>query len=86
MDNNWLPLADVRAASKRAQARRRYHQQMRILRDDRRSFVARVMAEAAAQGPLPYGWRAALARVLGVNRSTLTRDVQALTAAPSCPE
>jgi len=84
--SNWLPLADVRAASKRAQARRRYHQQMQILRDDRRSFVARVMAEAAARGPLPYGWRAALARILGVNRSTVTRDVQALTTAPPCRE
>ena len=59
---------------------------MQILRDERRSFVARVMAEAAAKGPLPYGWRAALARFLGVNRSTLTRDVQALMAGPPCRE
>ena len=78
MSIDWIPLSDLRAASKRAQARRRYHQQLRIARDQRRAFIARVLAETAARGPLPRGLRARLARLLGVHKSVVTRDCQAL--------
>ena len=81
MSIDWIPLSDLRAASKRAQARRRYHQQLQIARAERRAFIARVLAETAARGPLPHGLKARLARLLGVHKSVVTRDCQALLGA-----
>jgi hypothetical protein len=61
-------------ACRRAAGRRHYNSLRRLHALIRRSEVVRFWGESKGQA----GWQARAARALGVHRSTVSRDVQAL--------
>ena len=76
MCNNWSAPVSDREAARRAGGRRRYNAWRKFRAEFRRTELARLLC---VQGGLSF-WRsgAALARKLGVSRSTVCRDRQAL--------
>jgi DNA invertase Pin-like site-specific DNA recombinase len=68
-----LPWAEV---CRRAGARRKWNERRRALARQRQALVEAAWLASAGT----WGWQAALARQLGVHRSTVTRALQAVRA------
>jgi hypothetical protein len=79
MNTRW-PNLDAKTNTRRAASRRRLNERMKIQKAERRAAVARALADASAAGQLPRGFRSALARSLGVHKSVITREYQAILA------
>jgi IS30 family transposase len=70
----WSDPTDPRNAARRAGGRRRYNATRQFLAAERRLKVARLVHEYGND----WGVRARIAQELGVHRSTVTRDIQAI--------
>jgi hypothetical protein len=84
MGNEWTSPASWDVVCRRSAGRRRYHAVRRLRRDLRRERVAELLLRYG----LGRGVQARIARELGVHRSVITKDVQALldtyAACPCC--
>jgi hypothetical protein len=83
VSNDWSAPTDWETVCRRNAGRRHYNNFRRLRRTWRRMRVAELLCK---YGLLTHGARARIARELGVHKSVVTRDVQALlhTHAP-CP-
>lgn len=85
MSNGWSNPTDWETVCKRNRGRRRYNILRKFKQSHRRMQVAELLAK---YGLTTHGSYARIARELGVHKSVVTRDVQALlhtqTACPTC--
>jgi hypothetical protein len=71
----WSAATDLESVKRRAGGRRAHNARRRFQRDFRRTRVAELLKR---YGPWTAGVRVRIARELGVHKSTITRDAQAL--------
>jgi hypothetical protein len=76
-NNSWTAFTSFDAVCRRAAGRNRYHALRRFRRAQRRCRVAHLLGK---YGLGRYGVLSRIARDLGVNRSTISRDVTVLLA------
>ena len=82
-NRDWSRLTDWETVCRRNAGRRRYNTTRTVRRALRRRQVARLLLKYGKQyGPLGRGLQARIARELGVNRSTICRDVWAILRGP----
>jgi hypothetical protein len=74
-NNRWPAYTNFEVVRRRSGGRNRYHALRRFWREERRCAVMRLLGR---YGWDSYGVLSRIARKLGVHRSTITRDVQAL--------
>ncbi len=82
MTGSWTTLVSSDEAARRAAGRRRINAERHRRAELRRDQVVRMVIE---RGGLEHGIRAAIARELGVSRSTISRDIAATIYAPREP-
>jgi hypothetical protein len=75
MSKSWSAPTGFDEVCRRAAGRRRYHSVRRFLADLRRDKVTELIAQ---YGYIDWGIRASIARMLGVHRSTISRDIAAI--------
>ncbi|HEY5387699.1 MAG TPA: hypothetical protein VIL79_07330 [Thermoleophilia bacterium] len=76
-NNGWGETVPADVAARRAGGRRRYHATRHLARELRRQQVVELWQVYG----LEHGAQAAIARALGVHRSTVCRDTAAILAA-----
>src|SRR4051812_48296622 len=78
MGGTWSEPTTHEAVCRRASGRRHYNAWRSFRACERRMHVARLLRQYTQEGAPRHGAQARVARELGVHRSTVTRDVQAL--------
>jgi hypothetical protein len=82
-NGDWSRLTDWETVCRRNAGRRHYNATRTVRRALRRREVARLLLKyGGLYGPASHGLQARIARQLGVNRSTICRDVWAILRGP----